>query len=171
MYQMKGLVRRKQMIHLHCFNGSKDLIWHWREVFPNTYFGFTTLVKSFRPDQLKALRTLEIDRILLETDAPYFTPPGMDVSTPACNSYTAKAVAVAGQEDCWVGLAGQQQPSSRCKGEGEKASENCLPGMTHVLRASDPPLSFLSIFFFWDWPRDTAVRPTFGLSCLSKLSS
>ena len=99
LYQMKGLVRRKQMIHLHCFNGSEDLIRRWREVFPNTYFGFTPLVKSFRPDQLKALRTLEINRILLETDAPYFTPPGMDVSTPACISYTAKAVADARQED------------------------------------------------------------------------
>jgi len=42
---------------------------------------------------------LEIDRILLETDAPYLTSPGMDVSTPACISYTAKAVADARQED------------------------------------------------------------------------
>ena len=24
----EGINRRKQLIHLHCFNGSEDLIWH-----------------------------------------------------------------------------------------------------------------------------------------------
>ena len=72
LYHLQPRVRKEQNIHLHCFSGSADLVSEWKSNFPNTYFGFTRMVDKFDEDQIGGLQAVEDDKILLETDAPYF---------------------------------------------------------------------------------------------------
>lgn len=72
LYHLQPRVPRDQCIHLHCFTGTEDMVREWSSVFPNTYFGYTRLVDRFDDTQLGGLRAVREDRILLETDAPYF---------------------------------------------------------------------------------------------------
>ena len=51
-------------------------------LFPCTFFGFTRLVQSLSKAQLAGLRSVPADRVLLETDAPYFQFPGHRHSFP-----------------------------------------------------------------------------------------
>ena len=44
----------------------------WRDAFPKVYFGYTGEVKKFEQGQV--VSSLPLDRILLESDAPYFRP-------------------------------------------------------------------------------------------------
>ena len=51
--------------------------------FPNTYFGVTAAVGAFDQEQLEGLQAIPLNKLLLETDAPYFPIGGAMVSTPA----------------------------------------------------------------------------------------
>ena len=56
-------------IHHHCFGGDMNSYRKWSELYPNMKFGFVpgkgcTSTKRFIP----------LDKILIETDAPYFPP-------------------------------------------------------------------------------------------------
>ena len=62
-------------IHLHCFTGGREQVRCWRAAFPETYFGFTQVVSGFTGEQKAALASLPADRVLLESDAPYFPFP------------------------------------------------------------------------------------------------
>ena len=85
-------VRREQLIHLHCYTGSLEALQEWIEEFPNTYVGFTPMVCG--SDQLEeTFRRVEISRLLLETDAPYFSPPGCKASTPHMIGWVAGRLA------------------------------------------------------------------------------
>jgi TatD DNase family protein len=64
-----------QLIHFHCFTGSFQDAQEWISSFPNTYFGFTKIRSS-------AFARMDINRILLETDAPYFPFDNKRSSTP-----------------------------------------------------------------------------------------
>ncbi|MCG8048540.1 MAG: TatD family hydrolase [Candidatus Thiodiazotropha endolucinida] len=86
-------VRPNQPIHLHCFAGNPYVLQRWLAVYPRTYFGFTNMVKSFRPDQIEALKSIEETRLLLESDAPYFPSMGTQRSSPGQLFTVAKAVA------------------------------------------------------------------------------
>ena len=92
---LKGQVRRDQAIHIHCFTGNKDIVKSWIGEFPRTFFGFTKIVQSFTKDQLEGLRAVDDERILLETDAPYFGFPGIKHSAPNAIGMTAEVVAKA----------------------------------------------------------------------------
>ena len=92
---LKGQVRRDQAIHVHCFTGNKDIVKSWIGEFPRTFFGFTKIVQSFTKDQLEGLRAVDDERILLETDAPYFGFPGIKHSAPNAIGMTAEVVAKA----------------------------------------------------------------------------
>jgi TatD DNase family protein len=82
-----------QRIHLHCFGGTVEQIVGWLEAFPQCHFGFTNLVNQFDKYQVAALRRVPANRLLLETDAPYFKPfPTARASTPAYIGETARAV-------------------------------------------------------------------------------
>jgi Tat protein secretion system quality control protein TatD with DNase activity len=50
--------------------------------YPNVYFGFTGLVRTFDQQQVEALRSVPRDRILIETDSPYLSVKSM-LNTPA----------------------------------------------------------------------------------------
>ena len=87
----KNVVSPRQLIHLHCFSGDSELVAEWLTEFPNVYFGYTALVSSFTPAQIAGLRSVPKDRILVETDSPYFAR--FDVNTPAFIGEVAQLVA------------------------------------------------------------------------------
>ena len=93
LYQLKGVVPREQKIHLHCFAGDAALIQDWLEEFPNTWFGFTGLVDSFSEGQKKVLKDLPDDKLLLETDSPYFKLGKRKCSSPGLLGMVANMVA------------------------------------------------------------------------------
>lgn len=59
----------------HCFTEDEDSVAKIREVVPDTYFGIGG-VSTFKnaPALRKALHAIGIDRIVLETDAPWLAP-------------------------------------------------------------------------------------------------
>ena len=72
-----------QKIHVHCLMGRSDVVKTWLRKFPNTYFGVTAAVQAFDQKQLVGLQAIPLNKLSLETDAPYFPLGGAMVSTPA----------------------------------------------------------------------------------------
>ncbi|KAH3758395.1 hydrolase, TatD family protein [Pelomyxa schiedti] len=63
-------------IHLHCFNESMEHAARMHATFPNLYFGISGQVVNPKNTNLASViqGVIPIDRLLLETDAPYITP-------------------------------------------------------------------------------------------------
>ena len=101
LYQMKGVVPRGQFINLHCFSGSSLAVSEWIRHFPNIHFGFTPGITQAPPAHQEAIRTMDSERILLETDAPYFPAGPLPNSTPDFVGISARAVGEFRGED-WV---------------------------------------------------------------------
>ncbi|XP_018495213.1 putative deoxyribonuclease TATDN2 [Galendromus occidentalis] len=68
---MRKFVPRHHKIHRHCFTGTWDEANDWLSHFKNCYIGFTTLINT-QSDLMKVAARIPFDRILLETDSPYF---------------------------------------------------------------------------------------------------
>ena len=100
LYHLKGRINPSQLIHCHCFTGSLAVYQDWMAIFPNSFFGFTKIVSGFDAEQMDALRAVPDDRILLETDAPYFKWPGHRFSNPSYIGKVANVVAQA-REVSW----------------------------------------------------------------------
>ncbi|KAK3100705.1 hypothetical protein FSP39_024047 [Pinctada imbricata] len=83
----------RQLLHVHCFTGDSTLVSDWLTEFPNTYFGYTALAHNFTEEQIIGLRSVPSDRILLETDSPYFAPRENSVNTPMYVGNTAEILA------------------------------------------------------------------------------
>lgn len=66
---------KDKIFHLHCFTGSWKKAQKWIKEFPNVFIGITNLVTfpSARATH-EVAREISLDRLLLETDAPYFVP-------------------------------------------------------------------------------------------------
>ncbi|XP_019942066.2 putative deoxyribonuclease TATDN2 [Paralichthys olivaceus] len=80
---MKKCVPREYRIHRHCFTNSYPVIEPFLTEFPNLYVGFTALITYSRATAARdAARQIPLDRIVLETDAPYFLP--RQVSKDVC---------------------------------------------------------------------------------------
>lgn len=59
----------------HCFTNSYEVIEPFLTEFPNLYVGFTALITYQSATEARdALRRIPLNRIVLETDAPYFLP-------------------------------------------------------------------------------------------------
>ncbi|XP_061543451.1 LOW QUALITY PROTEIN: putative deoxyribonuclease TATDN2 [Phycodurus eques] len=72
---LKKCVPRDYKIHRHCFTNSYRVIEPFLEEFPNLYVGFTALITyNSAMEARDAVRKIPLDRIVLETDAPYFLP-------------------------------------------------------------------------------------------------
>ena len=67
---VKLFVCYTQRIYLHCFTGDYYVFRQWNTTFPNLYIG------------LQASRGVRNDRLLFETDAPYFQLRGQAWSAP-----------------------------------------------------------------------------------------
>ncbi|XP_013389674.1 uncharacterized protein LOC106158303 [Lingula anatina] len=91
-------VKSDQLIHCHCFTGSRRMVEKWVQYFPNTYFGATAIFRTYT-DTSRSRRAIEMlqwmpaGRLLLETDAPYFGFPTRSKSTPAFLGKVAEVVA------------------------------------------------------------------------------
>ncbi|KAI8511171.1 putative deoxyribonuclease tatdn2 [Branchiostoma belcheri] len=92
---MRDLVPRDYIIHRHCFTESFAVAKMWMEAYPNMYLGITALVTFPTTRMLQdAVRRIPLDRLLLETDAPYFVPRQIPQGKVTC-SHPAMAVCVA----------------------------------------------------------------------------
>ncbi|XP_066285353.1 uncharacterized protein [Branchiostoma lanceolatum] len=92
---MQDLVPRDYIIHRHCFTESFAVAQRWMEEYPNMYLGITALVTFPTTRTLQdAVRRIPLDRLLLETDAPYFVPRQIPQGKVTC-SHPAMAVCVA----------------------------------------------------------------------------
>ncbi|KAM8867359.1 putative deoxyribonuclease TATDN2 isoform 1-T2 [Synchiropus picturatus] len=91
---MKKRVPSDYKIHRHCFTRSYSVIEPFLEAFPNMYVGFTALITYGKAKEVRdAVRKIPLNRIVMETDAPYFLPrqvprsagafshPGMGIHT------------------------------------------------------------------------------------------
>ncbi|KAG8508065.1 putative deoxyribonuclease TATDN2 [Galemys pyrenaicus] len=75
---MKKCVPFDYKIHRHCFTGSYPVIEPLLKYFPNMSVGFTAvLTYSSAWEARDALKKIPLDRIVVETDSPYFLPRGV----------------------------------------------------------------------------------------------
>ncbi|XP_054937726.1 putative deoxyribonuclease TATDN2 [Physeter macrocephalus] len=78
---LKKYVPPDYKIHRHCFTGSYTVIKPLLDYFPNMSVGFTAvLTYSTAWSVREALRKIPLERIVVETDAPYFLPRGVSKS-------------------------------------------------------------------------------------------
>ncbi|XP_067400475.1 putative deoxyribonuclease TATDN2 [Emydura macquarii macquarii] len=72
---MKKFVPKDYKIHRHCFTGSYNVIEPLLEHFPNLSVGFTAMLTySSAFEARETIRKIPLNRIIVETDAPYFLP-------------------------------------------------------------------------------------------------
>ena len=85
------MVPKDHKIHCHCFTGYYYNAKRWLEAFPNLYIGVTPLVTyaTARPSHDLA-RNIPLNRLLLETDAPYFIPRCVSICISCLNSLAAE---------------------------------------------------------------------------------
>ncbi|XP_072308830.1 putative deoxyribonuclease TATDN2 [Eucyclogobius newberryi] len=80
---LRKCVPRDYKIHRHCFTNNYTVIEPFLEEFPNLYVGFTSLITySSATEARDSVRKIPLERIVLETDAPYFLP--RQVSKSVC---------------------------------------------------------------------------------------
>ena len=71
-------------LHLHCFTGSLTDAQKWHSSFPLAHFGISTKILK-DPTLAEVVSKLDINRLLVESDAPYLAPePHIRVNTPWC---------------------------------------------------------------------------------------
>uniref|UniRef100_H3B225 TatD DNase domain containing 2 n=1 Tax=Latimeria chalumnae TaxID=7897 RepID=H3B225_LATCH len=79
---MRKIVPKDYKIHRHCFTDRYDVIEPFLEEFPNLMVGFTALLTYSSASAARdAARKIPIERIIVETDAPYFLPRQVPKST------------------------------------------------------------------------------------------
>ena len=66
---LESMVPKDWPIHMHAFTNSWKICQSWANYWPNMKFGF--VADNF---DAEIIRKLPLNRILLETDAPYFIP-------------------------------------------------------------------------------------------------
>ncbi|XP_076051699.1 3'-5' RNA nuclease TATDN2-like [Oratosquilla oratoria] len=96
---MKKIVPRDYLIHRHCFTGDWEEASLWFENFSNVYLGFTPLITSNnnRAANLRDVASrMPLNRLLLETDAPYFRPNCLSSGLKG-SSHPGMAIHVAAQ--------------------------------------------------------------------------
>ncbi|EFO93739.1 hypothetical protein CRE_12803 [Caenorhabditis remanei] len=82
-------------IHRHCYTENWSTAQRWLKQCPDVHFGFTGAVLSFNEGQIEAIRRIPLDRILLETDGPYFKPKCFERIAPSKVCLPGMAIATA----------------------------------------------------------------------------
>ncbi|ESO84415.1 hypothetical protein LOTGIDRAFT_132244 [Lottia gigantea] len=72
---MEEIIPRNYKIQCHCFSGNYSQAKRWLSAFPNLYLGLTPVV-TFNGAHAAhdVARNIPLNRLLLETDSPYFVP-------------------------------------------------------------------------------------------------
>ncbi|XP_041638983.1 putative deoxyribonuclease TATDN2 isoform X2 [Cheilinus undulatus] len=102
---MKKCVPRDYKIHRHCFTNSYSVIKPFLTEFPNLYVGFTALITYPKATEARdAVCQIPLNRIVLETDAPYFLPRGVgknvcEFSHPGMGIHTLQELSRLKKED------------------------------------------------------------------------
>ena len=97
---LSSTVPAEWKIHLHCFTGALEMARKFLKTFPNLYVGVCGNV-TYDSNRVRALAAgLPLERLLLETDAPYMVPRnlpqhlrGNKFSHPSFAFYTAREIA------------------------------------------------------------------------------
>lgn len=93
---MKRHLPQKHPVHVHCFTSAKWLAEELLAAFPNLRIGFTGVV-TFKnaPKVQDVVRSVPLDRIVLETDGPYMAPEPHRgrVAHPGHVAYVAERIA------------------------------------------------------------------------------
>ncbi|XP_064605085.1 putative deoxyribonuclease TATDN2 [Liolophura sinensis] len=101
---MKQYASKHVSIHRHCFSLDFEEARRWFDTFPNLYVGLTPLVTySSAVETHDLARKVPLDRLLLETDSPYFVPrdvPRADMSF----SHPGMAITVAHEVASFQGI-------------------------------------------------------------------
>ena len=86
---------RDHRIHLQCFTGSLYESEQWLREFQNDHFGFTNLATNLKLGKSRTIRSMILDCILLESDAPHLLPFGVpgEVNTQGSICYVAESIA------------------------------------------------------------------------------
>lgn len=95
---LKEIVPTNTKIHRHCFTGDWNEAQEWMETFPNLFIGITAVVTYYSATSVRhVVKELPLDRLLIETDAPYFLPARVDKITrwshPGMAIHTAAEIA------------------------------------------------------------------------------
>ena len=69
-------------VHRHCFSGSMEWAVKWTSAFPELKFGLNPNITKRSPAML---RRLPLEKILIETDSPYFVPDFVSHSGTSTN--------------------------------------------------------------------------------------
>ena len=81
--EAKELMKKKKVpanfrIHYHCFTGTWKAAEAWLFAYPTSKIGLTGLVTFDHAKFVhEVARHIPLDKLLLETDAPYFLPSGV----------------------------------------------------------------------------------------------
>lgn len=73
---LKSILPNDWKIHFHCFSGTKEIAKLYSDTFPNCIFGFTGNItfKKASQDTIETIKSLPLNKIVLETDSPFMTP-------------------------------------------------------------------------------------------------
>ncbi|XP_038050545.1 putative deoxyribonuclease TATDN2 [Patiria miniata] len=80
-------------IHLHCFTQGWQEASKWCSTFPNLYVGLTPIITWGTPGPRSVAQNIPLERLLLETDSPYFVPSDLAKTTTFSIPTMAKVVA------------------------------------------------------------------------------
>ena len=87
---------RDWFIHLHCFTGKPHVATQFMEHFPNLYLGVCGNVTNPRQVNMRTVASsVPLERLLIETDAPYHVPSNLPRAGWCRNSHPALAFYVA----------------------------------------------------------------------------
>ncbi|KAH3872198.1 uncharacterized protein LOC127868684 [Dreissena polymorpha] len=90
---LKPNVARTQKVVLHCFTGAQEVVIRWCKAFPNCFFSYSGQARLFTEAQKQAVRRVPANRLLIETDSPYFRPAGARMCTPSFLGDVANVIA------------------------------------------------------------------------------
>lgn len=90
----KAEVSPQRRVHLHSFTGGPDLVDQWESCYPNVFFGLSLAVRGFSAEQKAGVRAVPPNKLLLESDSPYFSPRGARHGHP---QYLYEVAALAGE--------------------------------------------------------------------------
>uniref|UniRef100_A0A8C5ZDZ9 Uncharacterized protein n=2 Tax=Marmota marmota marmota TaxID=9994 RepID=A0A8C5ZDZ9_MARMA len=116
---MKKFVPSDYKIHRHCFTSSYPVTEPLLKHFPNMFVGFTAvLTYSSAWEAREALKKIPLERILVETDAPYFLPRRVPKSFcpyahPGLAFHTVREIARIKNEPLFHVLATLRENTSR----------------------------------------------------------